>query len=390
MKPTEKILFVDDDQHLLEAVARRLRKQFEIETQLGPEAGLAAIERSPDYAVIFSDMRMPGMDGVQFLARAKELQPDSIRIMLTGYPDVQTAIDAVNHGNIFRFLTKPCAPEVLVGAIEGALEQRRLLRTRVELLETRLRNTQQLELIGRCTAGVYHDLKNILTIISVNADLALVRPQDMPPGIVKAFQQIHDAAGDAVKLTQQLVTLGKPRNQVTYARLELPGFLSNFTEMIRHVFPRSISMSAELPPEAPPIRADAGMLGQVLLNLALNARDAMPGGGSLRIQVEPRTLTGDTAQGEPPGRVGRFVCLRVSDSGCGMNTEIRTRLFEPFFTTKIDDHGTGLGLAVVAEIIQQHDGWLNVQSQVGQGSTFEVFLPVWQEPLAAEMNSQAA
>jgi signal transduction histidine kinase len=112
------------------------------------------------------------------------------------------------------------------------------------------------------------------------------------------------------------------------------------------------------------------------MNLALNARDAMPQGGRLTITADLRTISVHTVSEHPDRRLGRFVCLSVSDTGCGMDTVVRSRLFEPFFTTKADTGGTGLGLAVVASIVQQHHGWIEVQSSPGQGTTFEVYLPV--------------
>jgi response regulator RpfG family c-di-GMP phosphodiesterase len=138
---TEKILCVDDEPNVLEAYQRALRKEFRIETALGGEEALAALEARGPYAVVVSDMRMPGMDGVQFLARAKEAAPDSVRIMLTGNADQQTAMEAVNEGAIFRFLTKPCPPEALAKSLAAALGQYRLVRAEKELLEQTLRGS---------------------------------------------------------------------------------------------------------------------------------------------------------------------------------------------------------------------------------------------------------
>ena len=139
--PSEKILFVDDEPNILEAFERQFRKRFAVETAVGPEDGLAAMETRGPYAVIVSDLRMPGMDGIQFLSRAKELAPDTMRIMLTGHADTAAAINAVNQGSIFRFLNKPCVPEVLAKTIEAALEQRHLQQAERELLEQTLRGS---------------------------------------------------------------------------------------------------------------------------------------------------------------------------------------------------------------------------------------------------------
>jgi signal transduction histidine kinase len=388
MQNSERILLVDDDQNLLDACQRQMRKRFLLDTCCGPEAGLTAIDQGGRYAVVVSDMRMPSMDGVQFLTQVKNRLPDSVRLMLTGHPDMQTAVDAVNHGNIFRFLAKPCPPDLLAGAIEAALEQYRLVRSRTELLELKLRQSQQMELIGRCAAGVFHDLRNILTIINLQAGVAL-RHAAVPPSLTRSIEKILATADNAAKLTQQLLVLGRPHPHLECRPLSLGQFLPEFVEMLRHIYPKTIALGQSCPPNLDPIRADAGMLGQVLLNLALNARDAMPKGGTLALEAQPVILSPAQVSSQPGARPGRFVCLSIADSGCGMDTEIRTRLFQPFFTTK-SDHGTGLGLAVVADIVQQHQGWLEVESIVGHGSTFRVFWPVWEEPATPTQTTAAA
>jgi len=138
---TDKILFVDDDSNLLASYQRQLRKQFSIDTSLGPKEGLAKIDGSTPYALVVSDLRMPEMDGIQFLSRVREVTPDTVRIMLTGYADVQNAIEAVNEGNIFRFLTKPCPPDTLVKALTAGIGQYRLIKGEKELLEKTLRGS---------------------------------------------------------------------------------------------------------------------------------------------------------------------------------------------------------------------------------------------------------
>lgn len=138
---TRKVLFVDDDPNILAAYQRQLRKQYQIETALAGERGLDAVARTGPYAVIVSDLKMPGMNGIQFLSRVREMAPDTVRIMLTGFAELQTAIDAVNEGNIFRFLTKPCAPDILSRALDSGIEQYRLITAERELLEKTLRGS---------------------------------------------------------------------------------------------------------------------------------------------------------------------------------------------------------------------------------------------------------
>ncbi|MBW1699478.1 MAG: response regulator, partial [Deltaproteobacteria bacterium] len=132
---TEKILVVDDEQNLLNAIYRQLRKSFQIDTALGPEQGLTAVENKGPYAVVISDLRMPAMDGIQFLARVKQINPETVRMMLTGNADLEKTIQAVNEGNIFRFFTKPCPPEILAGGLRSGIEQYQLVTAERELLQ---------------------------------------------------------------------------------------------------------------------------------------------------------------------------------------------------------------------------------------------------------------
>ncbi len=153
---TEKVLFVDDEQNVLDGIQRQLRKEFHIETALGPEQGLASVTNQSPYAIIVSDLRMPGMDGIEFLARVRKLSPDSVRMMLTGNADLQTAIQAVNEGNVFRFLTKPCAPDALAKALMIGIDQYRLI-------------TAERELLGKTLKGSIKVLTELLAMLNPEA-----------------------------------------------------------------------------------------------------------------------------------------------------------------------------------------------------------------------------
>jgi signal transduction histidine kinase len=382
---SEKILLVDDDPYLLEASERLLKRRFSIELGRGPQEGLAAIDERGPFAVVVSDMRMPGMDGVTFLSQVKTKLPDSIRIMLTAYPELRTAMDAVNQGNIYRFLTKPCSSEDLALVLEAGLEQYRLLRVRQEVLETKLRHAQNMEVVGQCAAGAAHDLRNILTIIQMRADVALQR-EPAHSKLADSLRQIHSAALHAANLTQQLTSMSRRPEKSRFEEVDVQRLLAELCEMFGHVLPRSILVKLDCPAGLDPVHGDAGMLRQVIVNLVLNARDAMPDGGELVIRAEVRHL--DAPVGGRPRRLprGRFVCLSVSDTGCGMDATTQKRIFEPFFTTKDEEKGTGLGLSVVADIVQQHHGRIEVISQPGQGSTFEVLLPA-RPPAPADLTS---
>jgi CheY-like chemotaxis protein len=153
--------------------------------------------------------------------------------------------------------------------------------------------------------------------------------------------------------------------------------------MLKRVLGETVTLEFHPPTELPLVQADTGMIEQVILNLVVNARDAMPQGGTLTISTNPVEMNDAYVQTHPEARLGAFVCLRVSDSGCGMDAATMARIFEPFFTTKEIGKGTGLGLATVYGIVKQHDGWIEVSSEVGKGSAFNVFLPASSEPVKA-------
>jgi len=297
-----------------------------------------------------------------------------VRIMLTGHPDLRTAIDAVNHGNIFRFLTKPCAPQDLSAALEAGLEQHRLMQTRQEHLQMKLRHAQKMEIVGQCAAGAVHDLRNILSIIQCSAHMALEQPGH--PRLSTFLHQIQDAASNAANLLTQLLTFCRGREQVEPRPVDLGPLLAQLKSLLRPILPRQIELDWPEAATCPPVHGDAGMITQVLLNLAMNARDAMPRGGRLGLQVDPIELDWQSAQRHPSARPGRFVCLTLQDTGSGISPEVQAHLFEPFFTTKAESGGSGLGLAVVADIVNKHQGWIEVESRLRHGSTFRVFLPV--------------
>ena len=205
---SEKVLFVDDDANILAGYQRALRKQFRIEIAVGAEAALKIVERQGPYAVVVSDMYMPGMNGVQFLAKVKEIAPDTVRIMLTGNPDLRTAIEAVHHGHIFRFLTKPCPPESLAMALEAGIEQYRLITAERDLLEKTLSGSVRMlmeilamvdpHLFGRAQTlrGYIRSLAQTLQVgeiwkLELAATLAQVGLVTIPPVVVLKARAGH-------------------------------------------------------------------------------------------------------------------------------------------------------------------------------------------------------
>ncbi|PWU13261.1 MAG: hypothetical protein C5B50_19680 [Verrucomicrobia bacterium] len=244
-------------------------------------------------------------------------------------------------------------------------------------LEAQLRQSQKMDSVGQLAAGVAHDFNNMLTIIQGHTGLMIAR-EGLPPETLDSAQAIYFAAERAAGLTRQLLMFS--RKSVMQAEpLDLRKVVFQMSKMVQRLLGETITLDFRSPAELALVQADAGMVEQIILNLAVNARDAMPKGGQLIIAMEPLRIDQPSLARHPQGRVGSFICLRVTDTGCGMDQATMARIFEPFFTTKEVGKGTGLGLATVYGIMKQHEGWIEVTSEVGKGSTFNVFFPAKDE-----------
>jgi signal transduction histidine kinase/HAMP domain-containing protein len=248
-------------------------------------------------------------------------------------------------------------------------------------LEAQLLQSQKMDSIGQLAAGVAHDFNNMLTVIQGHSGMLLART-NLPTGLADCAQAIYFAAERAAGLTRQLLMFSR-KNIMQPKPLDLRAVVGNLSKMLKRVLGEIITLEFNPPPELPLVQADTGMIEQVIMNLAVNARDAMPKGGTLTIRTDPVKINDAYVQTHREARLGTFVCLRVSDTGCGMDAATMGRIFEPFFTTKEVGKGTGLGLATVYGIVKQHEGWIEVSSEVGKGSVFNVFLPASSAPVAA-------
>jgi two-component system cell cycle sensor histidine kinase/response regulator CckA len=241
------------------------------------------------------------------------------------------------------------------------------------LLERQLRQAQKMEAIGQLAAGVAHDFNNILTVIQGHAGL-LERTLTDNKVSSKSVTEISKAAVRASTLIRQLLMFS--RKQVMQFRyLDLNDTLSSSIKMLERLVGEHVQIECHPEPGLPTVHADASMMDQIAMNLAVNARDAMPNGGKLRISTSLETIHRPPTPMDPEQRDGEFVCLTFSDTGTGMDTAILNRIFEPFFTTKPVGKGTGLGLSTVFGIVRAHQGWLSVDSKPGQGTIFRLYFP---------------
>lgn len=241
-------------------------------------------------------------------------------------------------------------------------------------LEDRLRQAQKLEAIGLLAGGIAHDFNNLLNGIIGFTELAL---GEMPPDSRghRHLSRVPEMSRQAAELIGQVLSFAR-KAPLQRKPLDLNPLLQESASILQRTLPETIAIKSEPSQEPLVVNADGAQVQQILLNLATNARDAMPHGGTLTLRLTPVTLIEASLGRHPERRVGAFACLTVADTGTGIPAAIRDRLFEPFFTTKETGHGTGLGLASVYGIAHQHEGWIEVETAEGQGSAFHVFLPL--------------
>jgi nitrogen-specific signal transduction histidine kinase len=260
--------------------------------------------------------------------------------------------------------------------------------TERRILQSQLAQAQKMEAIGRLAGGVAHDFNNLLTAIRGFAELHLAEHAPGDPGREDVVE-IERAAERAAGLTSRLLAFSR-RADVRPAPLNLAAIARDAVVLLRRLVGEHIAVRLEASTEVPCVLADRVQIDQVLLNLAANARDAMPAGGTLAIAVKPATLTTAFVRSHPGAQIGRHVLLEVSDTGVGMDEATQEHLFEPFFTTKPPGEGTGLGLPSVYGIVKQAGGYIGVESRPGGGSVFRIYLPALDDATPEVLAEQVA
>jgi PAS domain S-box-containing protein len=239
------------------------------------------------------------------------------------------------------------------------------------LLERQLRQAQKMEAIGQLAAGVAHDFNNILTVVHLHAGV-MQETLELGSPHQKPLEQIAGAAARAATLIRQLLMFSR-KQVMQFRHLDVNDTLRNAIKMLERLVGEHVQIDFRPQIPIPAIHADSSMVEQVAMNLAVNARDAMPNGGRITIRTSLETIHRAPTPMDPEDREGDYVCLTFSDTGSGMDTQVLTRIFEPFFTTKPVGKGTGLGLSTVFGIVRQHNGWLDVESKPNHGTTFRVY-----------------
>jgi two-component system, cell cycle sensor histidine kinase and response regulator CckA len=313
----------------------------------------------------FFDLLVPE-DAGEMARRQRERQvesPPAVRDRFRGRRQDGTVLELEMMGGLMEYEGRPAT----IGVVMDVTESKHL--------EEQLRLAQRLEAVGRLAGGVAHDFNNLLMAIQGYSELGLNRLAEGTPGR-RELEEILKAAGRGASLTRQLLAYSR-RQMLQPIVLDPNSVILSIQPMLSHLIGEDIELRLALADSLETVKADPGNLEQVLMNLVVNARDAMPEGGRLTLHTENVTFRESDVSLTAERRAGTFVCLSVSDTGIGMDAETLQRVFEPFFSTKELGKGTGLGLAVVYGIVKQHEGWIEVTSQPEQGTTFKVFLPAF-------------
>jgi two-component system cell cycle sensor histidine kinase/response regulator CckA len=263
----------------------------------------------------------------------------------------------------------------VVGVIGLSIDvtERREMEAALAVKEEELRQSQKMEAIGLLAGGIAHDFNNLLTAILGYAELSLVAAEPGDP-IAKNLSGIHEAADRAAALTRQLLAFGR-RQALQLTTIDLGEAVEGVRTLLGRLIGEDVELVTAHDPGVPSICGDPAQVEQIIVNLAVNARDAMPDGGTLSIRAERVVLDEASCAGMPQARPGAFACLSVADTGTGMTDDVVAHIFEPFFTTKGPQAGTGLGLSVIYGNVHQHGGWIDVETAPGNGTTFRIFFP---------------
>ncbi len=392
--------------------------QFRVDSALQGQEALQLVEASlregDPYSMAFMDVRMPpGWDGIETTEAIWKIYPDLQIVICTAYSDYSwnEMQERLGHTDGLVILKKPFDNIEVLQLAHAMTEKWRLLQqSRMQLselehrvaertvelqitnaklqtenaerkaVEQALRESQALVLrqerlavVGQLAAGVAHDYNNIMTIVQGHAEL-LMETEPLSDDAKSSLKEITDAAMRATKLTQQLLAFSR-KQVIRLTDIDLTSIAKSMSVMLKRAVGEAITLQLAFPPSVPAARVDVGSVEQVLMNLVVNARDAMPKGGNLTIGINPVSVSEGEAEPNGERRPGKFVCISVRDTGSGMSEETLKKIFEPFFTTKDVGKGTGLGLATVYGIVKQHRGWLEVTSEVGRGSEFRAYFP---------------
>lgn len=354
------ILCVDDEQHNLDALFRTLRKEYHVIMALNGKDGLQLLKEH-DISLIISDQRMPEMTGVEFLEKTLDIKPDIQRIILTGYTEVDDLISAINTARVFRYITKPWEPNDLKMTIKNALENMELSIENRRLLEDTIR-LEKLATVGQVATGIAHEVKNQLSVLM---GMELIQQQFPDHHLIREIgDNILHAKDRIVTILDEIKSFSKNvETQLRMTQVSVETLINTTLHIVEHdpeVKGTSIKVSMSEPVK---ILCDKDRIVQVLINLIRNAAQAMNNTGVIFITCI---------------NLDETVSITIKDTGMGISENLMDTIWVPFYTTK-KEKGTGLGLSICNKIVEMHHGTIQVESQVGMGSTFSLILPFYDE-----------
>jgi signal transduction histidine kinase len=371
------ILIVEDSADDAALVVKELQKNgFDfkwkrVETEADYRANL-----NSEINVILSDFSLPQFSTMRALGLLQESKLDIPFIVVSGTIGEERAVESMKAGATDYVLKDKL--DRLGPVVKRALREIQE-RTERKRAEAQFIEAQKMEVIGQLASGVAHDFNNILSVIIGYGDLMM--PELDAEGLPhKCAGEIRQAADRAVALTRQLLIFSRKQTVQTVV-LDLDSVVKDLDKMLHRLIDENVELAIVPGKQAGRIKADSGQLGQVLMNLVVNARDAMPNGGKLTIETGNVTLDDNFVRSHAGTAAGDYVMLAVTDTGTGMTAEVKAHLFDAFFTTKPKGKGTGLGLATCQTIVKQCDGYIEVQSELGEGTTFKIYFPRVEQPL---------
>ncbi|MDZ7831434.1 MAG: response regulator [Desulfobacterales bacterium] len=417
MKDKPVILIVDDQPQDVELLEAHLVPQgYEIVKAASGEEALEKLSGNQIELILMDVLMPPGMDGFEVTRRIRRDTAHRLIpiILITALQETEDRVKGIEAG-CDDFLSKPLDKMELFARVRSllqvkayndlmrdyqikleamvssrteelrhsleALQQEIAERKRMEEerqnLQAQFTQAQKMESIGRLAGGVAHDFNNKLTIINGYAELAIDMMDPSDP-LRKTIQEIHTAGNQSALIVRQLLAFARQQT-ISPVLLDLNNTISSMLKMLQRLIGENIDLAWHPGSNLWPVKIDPGQVDQVMANLAVNSRDAISDVGKLTIETKNTTVDEEYCKSNPEAIPGRYVMLAVSDDGCGIETEVMGQLFEPFFTTKEIGKGTGLGLPTVYGIVKQNEGFINVYSEPGEGTTFKIYLPSQEE-----------
>lgn len=393
-----KIMFIDDEPGVLEALTWTfVDEPYEFFSFQSPLQALKKMEET-EFSLVVTDQRMPEMEGTVFLEKIKQKWPDTVRMLITAYQELDIAMDAINKGSVFQLIHKPWDEMEIKQAVKNAVahyesthkkvnlqqplkEENELLTNLNQSLEIkhnylmeRLQRAHKMETLGNLASGIAHDFKNILFIINGYLDLAMLEPS-CTTNVQVIIEKALQASDRAKDLTSQILSFSR-KNENTEKSIRVAPLIKDALVLIRSALPANIKIHQDIEANTAAVRIDPTKLYQIIINLCANASEAMEEGGILQVTLS-NEIIGEVSKADMVNLTpGPYVRLTVSDNGIGISPGSMKQIFDPFFTTKEKSGGTGLGLALVDQIVKNHGGMITVQSEFGKGSEFHVYLPL--------------